>query len=67
MIVCICKRVSESQVKREIHDGACTLADLGERLGVGTQCGCCRETACRILEEHAEPLYFRGIQASLAA
>ena len=54
MIVCVCKRVTESQILREIRNGACEMRDLSDRLGVATQCGCCREYACELLETHAE-------------
>lgn len=67
MIVCVCKKVSDSQIKREICRGACSVNDLGERLGLGTQCGCCRETAQEIIEEHHAPMHFQPMQSFATA
>jgi bacterioferritin-associated ferredoxin len=52
MVICICKRVTESQVMGEIRNGACQLEDLSERLGLGTQCGRCCGSACELLDRH---------------
>ena len=71
MIVCVCKRVSESQILSEINAGACRLSDLSERLGVGTQCGCCRDYACSLLQQQlhnpAGNVQIQNATASLAA
>jgi bacterioferritin-associated ferredoxin len=41
MIVCLCKGVSCSAVRRAIEDGASDLADVGRACGAGTDCGAC--------------------------
>ncbi len=50
MYVCICAAVSERQVASAVAAGADSLEKLGMELGLGTGCGCCRETAQKMLE-----------------
>ena len=52
MVICLCKRITESQVIGEIRKGACQLGDLSERLGLGTQCGSCCASACDLLDRY---------------
>lgn len=51
MYVCLCQGVKEADVRRAIAGGVGNVEQLGERLGVGTGCGCCREYAQTLLEE----------------
>lgn len=51
MYVCLCQAVKEADVRRAIAGGIGNIEQLGERLGVGTGCGCCREYAQALLEE----------------
>jgi len=41
MIVCVCKAVSERQIRAAVKGGANSLRDLTRELGVGTCCGKC--------------------------
>jgi bacterioferritin-associated ferredoxin len=41
MIVCVCKAVSDRQIRSAVKDGANSLRDLTRDLGVGTCCGKC--------------------------
>lgn len=41
MIVCVCKAVSDRQIRSAVKDGATSLRDLTRDLGVGTCCGKC--------------------------
>jgi bacterioferritin-associated ferredoxin len=41
MIVCVCKAVSDRQIRSAVRDGATSLRDLTRDLGVGTCCGKC--------------------------
>ncbi len=43
MYVCICKAVSDRQIRQAVQDGARTVADLQAALHVSTGCGCCAE------------------------
>jgi bacterioferritin-associated ferredoxin len=41
MIVCVCKAVSERQIRAAVKGGATSLRDLTRELGIGTCCGKC--------------------------
>jgi bacterioferritin-associated ferredoxin len=41
MIVCVCKAVSDRQIRSAVKGGARSLRDLTRDLGVGTCCGKC--------------------------
>jgi bacterioferritin-associated ferredoxin len=41
MIVCVCKAVSDRQIRTAVKHGANSLRDLTRELGVGTCCGKC--------------------------
>jgi bacterioferritin-associated ferredoxin len=51
MYVCLCHAVTDHDIRAAVHLGADTLEAIGERLGVGTRCGCCRETAARLISD----------------
>ncbi len=45
MIVCVCHRVSDRDIEREVRHGCTTFEDLQDELRVATACGCCAECA----------------------
>jgi bacterioferritin-associated ferredoxin len=49
MIVCVCRRVSDQQIRQAAADGAHSLECLQFDLGVATQCGRCADCASRVL------------------
>ncbi len=49
MIVCICRRVSDHDIRRAVSEGAVSLECLQTDLGVATQCGRCADCATRVL------------------
>ena len=51
MIVCLCKAVSSSTVRRVIDEGAMTSDDVGRACGAGTDCGGCRGAIDDLLDE----------------
>ena len=57
MIVCVCRRVSDHQIRQAVADGAVSLECLQFDLGVATQCGRCADCASKILcdARHAAP------------
>ena len=59
MIVCVCRRVSDHQIRRAAADGAVSLECLQFELGVAMQCGRCADCASRVLDEA------RGANASV--
>ena len=50
MYVCICKRITDSQIHEAIGRGARNLQDLSRELGVATGCGQCACFATEMLE-----------------
>jgi bacterioferritin-associated ferredoxin len=49
MIVCVCRRVSDHQIRQAAADGAVSLECLQFDLGVATQCGRCADCASKVL------------------
>ena len=51
MYICICKSVTDKQIRRAAAAGADNLYELRERLGVAAGCGSCASAAQEILDE----------------
>ncbi|MCC4265955.1 bacterioferritin-associated ferredoxin [Oceanimonas baumannii] len=51
MYVCLCKGITERQLKEAIAEGNTEFMDLKRELGVGSQCGKCIPVALAILAE----------------
>ena len=49
MIVCVCRRVSDHQIRDAAANGATSLECLQFELGVAMQCGRCADCACSVL------------------
>jgi bacterioferritin-associated ferredoxin len=49
MIVCVCKAVSDRQIRAAARDGATCVRDLSRELGLGTCCGKCVPEARKTL------------------
>ncbi|MBX9795120.1 MAG: (2Fe-2S)-binding protein [Burkholderiaceae bacterium] len=52
MIVCVCRRVSDRDIEREVHRGCPSFEDLQIDLGVATSCGTCTVCAVQVFEKH---------------
>ena len=71
MYVCICNAITDSQIRKAAKNGAKDLWDLQAELGVGGNCGSCKETAAEILrgqraetqQSHAQPTVYRPATA----
>lgn len=50
MIVCICARVRESEIREVVRGGAETEDSVGDACGAGTGCGTCLDRIAEILE-----------------
>lgn len=65
MYVCVCKGITDTQIKAAIDDGAVTLGQLRKTLGVASQCGKCAFMTRDILDEAlshtvtGEPLFYQ--------
>jgi len=51
MYVCICRGVTEREIRSCVDEGARSLRDLRECLGVSSECGRCARDARAILRE----------------
>ncbi len=51
MYVCICKSVTDKQIRKAAAQGVDNLYELREALGVSSGCGSCADMAEAILEE----------------
>lgn len=51
MYVCLCKGVTDHQIRVEVNDGADSLRDVSRRLGVATQCGKCAGCARQVIRD----------------
>jgi bacterioferritin-associated ferredoxin len=45
MIICVCHRVSDRDIAREVRGGCCSFETLQDDLRVGTACGACADCA----------------------
>jgi len=62
MYVCICRAVTEAEVRGCIAAGACTVKDVVTRSEAGTGCGGCRPEIASILESEQMLLRPRAMQ-----
>lgn len=51
MYVCICKGITDTQIRAAVQDGASSLREVHNSLGVASQCGKCGITARDIVRE----------------
>jgi bacterioferritin-associated ferredoxin len=51
MYVCLCKGITDTQIRAAIQDGASSLRDVRNSLGVASQCGKCGILTREILQE----------------
>jgi bacterioferritin-associated ferredoxin len=73
MYVCICKAVTDGQIREAISQGACTRKDLSACLSVGRDCGKCNPEVRELLNQHvpqtqcARPPTASGLVSPIAA
>jgi len=52
MYVCICRAVTDRQIREVVERGASSLYDVQSHLPVASCCGLCEETAREVVEQH---------------
>ncbi len=61
MYVCICKGITDHQIRQAVDDGASSFHQVRNNLGLSTQCGKCaclaKEIVDKALEEVAAPSF----------
>ena len=51
MIVCVCNRITEKEVREAARAGATSPEKAYSRLGCEVQCGCCLDYAQEMIDE----------------
>lgn len=51
MIVCVCNRITEKEVRDAAHTGATTPEQAYACVGCEVQCGCCLDYAQDVIDE----------------
>lgn len=57
MLVCICKAVSDRQIREEVRRGARSLQQIRAACAAGTDCGSCTRQIRQILTTSVAPLH----------
>jgi bacterioferritin-associated ferredoxin len=56
MYVCICKGITDTQIRAAVEDGASSLREVHSALGVASQCGKCGIIARDIVRDSLNDL-----------
>lgn len=56
MYVCICKGITDTQIRAAVQDGASSVRDVRNTLGVASQCGKCGMLTRDIVRESLNDL-----------
>ena len=56
MYVCLCKGITDTQIRAAVQDGASSLREVNSALGVASQCGKCGIMARDIVRESLDDL-----------
>ena len=51
MFICLCRGVTDTQIRAEVSQGAVSYEDIQRRLDVGVCCGTCKESAEEVIAE----------------
>ena len=51
MYVCVCNAVTDSDIRKAVDNGVCTIRQLRQKTGCTSSCGCCKEMAVEILQQ----------------
>jgi bacterioferritin-associated ferredoxin len=51
MYICLCYGVTENEIREAVQDGACSLSELRQQLGVSAACGKCTDCALDVLKQ----------------
>ncbi|WP_416139500.1 (2Fe-2S)-binding protein [Halomonas sp. HK25] len=62
MFVCLCKGVSDHQIRQTVEDGARSWRDVQRETGCGTQCGKCAVQAKGLTREAVKAELMVGVE-----
>ena len=54
MIVCVCNRITESELRKSARAGACTPKAASACHGCEVQCGCCLDYAQDVIDDELD-------------
>jgi bacterioferritin-associated ferredoxin len=63
MYICVCKAVTDGQIRTAINNGVCTHHQLVHCFGVGNDCGKCDKEVKELLEQCGEQNAIYSIMA----
>ena len=55
MFICMCKQVTDSQIRDAVNNGASSFSEMQSELGVATQCGECENHARQCMRSCRSP------------
>ncbi|MEQ8407714.1 MAG: (2Fe-2S)-binding protein [Gammaproteobacteria bacterium] len=58
MYVCICRQITDNQIRDLCRNGASSLTDVRAQSGVASECGKCGKLAQTIVKEFAKSTQF---------
>ncbi len=67
MYVCVCKAVTDTQIKQAINKGLSSKRELVKCLGVGGSCGKCNLHVKELLDDHNQSLMQNAANHSILA
>lgn len=65
MYVCVCRAVTDSQIREAMGEGACSMRELRQRLGVASECGRCSQCALGILRGQQQIIQLHPAQQTV--
>ncbi|WP_419811825.1 (2Fe-2S)-binding protein [Bacterioplanoides sp.] len=51
MYVCLCKGITQQQLQQAVENGD-SYAQIRQKTGIATDCGCCGQSAKQMVREH---------------
>ena len=64
MIVCLCNRITENELRGAARAGAPTPEKAYACLGCEVQCGCCLDYTSEIIDEERRDMFAVGAEAA---
>jgi len=64
MYVCMCHGVTDKQIRQAVCDGAASMRELRQELGVASDCGRCAQFAKQLLDETLSGSQVRRLNAA---
>jgi bacterioferritin-associated ferredoxin len=65
MIVCVCRAVSDREIRSLVDNGATSMADLRAACGLGECCGKCARQAREVIAERLTTLVVQEASRSM--